>query len=213
MFKAVLFDFDGTLADTLGMYIKAYRRVLTHYGFNFADEEIVSKCFGKKEKDICEAAGIPDQAEEFRKMYYAFKHDLLVENKLFPDTLDVLKHFHRNGVKMGVATFASRWYIDKMVDQLDIRRFFEQILSFDDVKNPKPDPEMVTKLCETLGVRPEDSLVVGDSKGDILMGKAAGAKTALFFPKENELFYQLEELKKTEPDFTISNLKELKDLA
>jgi len=39
--KAILFDFDGTLADTLGMYIKAYRKTLEHYGFKFTDEEIV----------------------------------------------------------------------------------------------------------------------------------------------------------------------------
>ncbi len=100
-----------------------------------------------------------------------------------------------------------------MVDQLRIRQFFEQILSFDDVKKPKPDPEMIIALCKALKVSPKDSLLVGVSKEDILMGKKAGIKTALYTPEENKKFYNFEILvKEADPDVIIKTLAEVKEL-
>ncbi len=212
MITAVLFDFDGTLSNSLGTYIKVYRQTLSAFGFNLSDEEIVKRCFAKKEEEICDFLGISEKTDEFRKLYFESKHELLQENLLFPDALDLLKDLRRTDIKMGIVTFTRRWYIDKMVDQLDIRRFFDSILSFDDVINAKPDPEMVIKSCENLYISPLNTIVVGDSKGDIMMGRAAGVKTALYFPKENQKFYNLDSLKETKPDFIVSSLSELKSI-
>ena len=65
MIKAILFDFDGTLANTLPYYVKAYDQALQKLGFKWDERIIVQNCFGKKELDICKSLGMPEKTEEF----------------------------------------------------------------------------------------------------------------------------------------------------
>ena len=54
MIKSILFDFDGTLVNTLLLYLEAYNKALKKSGINFSDKKIVNNCFGKKEEEICQ---------------------------------------------------------------------------------------------------------------------------------------------------------------
>jgi len=111
-----------------------------------------------------------------------------------------------------VITFAYRWYIDQMMSQYSLQPYVDFVISKDDVVNPKPDPEAILKAVDRLSIAIDESLVVGDSKSDILMGKAAGSKTALFTREEYDMFYSLEELKKTDPDFIVTRLSQIKKI-
>ncbi|MCL4360383.1 HAD family hydrolase [Patescibacteria group bacterium] len=212
MIKAVLFDFDGTLADTLPFYIKAYDVALRSVGFVLDEKEIAQKCFGKSEYVICNSLGIPEKTELFAQAYFSAVKDLFKHAPLFNDTIEVLNFLKDRNTKIIVITFAYRWYIDQMMGQYKLEPYFDFVISTDDVVSPKPHPEAVLKAIEKLKITAKETLVVGDSKSDILMGKAAGSKTVLFTRKEYDLFYSFEELKKTNPDFIVSNLDEVKKL-
>jgi len=212
MIKAVFFDFDGTLADTLPYYIKAYDKALQTIGFKLSEKEIAQNCFGKKENVICKALGVPEKTEEFAQSYFLAVKELFKKAPLFEDTIKTLNFLKDHNIKIIIITFAYRWYIDQMIKQYKLEKYFDFIISTDDVINTKPHPEAVLKAVDKLKIRPEETLVIGDSKNDILMGKAAGSKTVLFTRKEYNLLYSLNELKKTNPTYIIGNLFKLKEM-
>lgn len=212
MIKAVLFDFDGTLADTLPFYIKAYDAALRSVGFVLDEKGIAQKCFSKSEYVICKDLGIPEKTEVFAQTYFSAVKDLFKRAPLFDDTIEVLNFLRDRNIKIIVITFAYRWYIDQMMNQYKLDTYFDFIISTDDVTSPKPHPEAVLKAIDKLSITADETLVVGDSKSDILMGKVAGSKTVLFTRKEYDLFYSFDELKKTNPDFIITNLSQIKKM-
>ena len=209
MIKAVLFDFDGTLANTLPFYVRAYKKALKQIGFELKEEEIVKQCFGKKEDIICAKLGLPEKTAEFAKSYFEGVKTLFKTAELFPDTLKTIEYLRKRNIKIAIITFAYRWYISKMMNQFELSPLIDLIISTDDVKEPKPNPESVFKTAHYFNVQPGETMVVGDSKSDILMAKNAGSKSFLMFPKDYTRFYDFAELQKTNPDFTISSINEL----
>lgn len=212
MVKAVLFDFDGTLADTLPFYIKAYDKALQAIGFQFSNKETVEKCFGKKEKIICDSLGVPDKTEKFTDTYFQAVKELFTQAPLFPETLSTLTLLKDKKIKIIIITFAYRWYISQMLSQYNLEKLVDFTISTDDVINPKPHPEAIFKAAERLMIKPMDTIVVGDSKTDILMGNTAGSTTVLYFRKEYDLYYSVEELKRANPTYIIDNLSKLKNI-
>lgn len=212
MIKAVFFDFDGTLADTLPYYIKAYDKALQTIGFHLNEKEIAKICFGKKENIICDSLGVSGKTKEFSLAHFKAVKNLFKNAPLFEDAVSTLNFLKDHNIKIIIITFAYRWYIDQMIKQYKLEKYFDFIISTDDVINTKPHPEAVLKAVDRLKIKPEETLVIGDSKNDILMGKSAGSKTILFTRKEYNLFYSFNELKKTNPTYIISNLNKLKKL-
>ncbi|OGK10764.1 hypothetical protein A2767_06275 [Candidatus Roizmanbacteria bacterium RIFCSPHIGHO2_01_FULL_35_10] len=99
-----------------------------------------------------------------------------------------------------------------MIKQYNLENYLDLVISADDVVKAKPDPEAVIKAVNKLKIKAEEVLVVGDSKSDILIGNTAGSKTALFFIKEYKLYYNLDEIKKTNPNYIIDRVSELKQI-
>lgn len=212
MIKAIFFDFDGTLVDTLPFCVNAYDQALQRIGFKFDEKKIAQTCFGKKEDFICNSLGVPEKTELFAQTYFNAVKELFKNAPLFDNTMDTLNFIKSKGIKVIIITFAYRWYIDQMLKQYGLENYFDLVISRDDVKNPKPNPEAVLKAAEKLGIKPEDTIVVGDSKNDVLMGKSAGSKTVLFTRKEYDLFYDPEELKQTNPDNIVDEIYKLKEI-
>ncbi|MFH0772737.1 MAG: HAD family hydrolase [bacterium] len=206
MIKAVLFDFDGTLADTLPFYIKAYDVALRACGLSKSDKEIVENCFGKRVEDTCTYLGIAEKTEKFSTAYFDAVKILFKDAKLFGDTIKTLHYLQENNIKLAIITFAYRWYINQMMKQFNLISLVDLIISADEVTKPKPDPEAIYKATTLFKIKPEDTMVVGDSKSDILMAKAAKSKSVLIFPKDYSRYYDFEDLKKTNPDFTVQNV-------
>lgn len=70
MIKALLCDFDGTLANTLPLYVKAYKNTLHVFGFDYSDAWIYKHCFGRTEEAVCNELGIPERVKDFRKSIF-----------------------------------------------------------------------------------------------------------------------------------------------
>lgn len=210
MIKALLFDLDGTLINSLDNYLKAYKEILESYGFSFPDEEVVKRCFGRTEEVITKELGIPEKAEEFRNKYFEYVRNAIPTLQLFPDALSTLENLKNKQIKIGFITFAHSWYMTELSKRFRFPNYAQVLISFNDVQNAKPDPEAVITASKILSIDESETLVVGDSKSDILMGKNAGSKTALYTPEENKKFYNFEELEKTaNPDFVIKHLNEV----
>ncbi len=212
MIKALFFDLDGTLVDTLPLILKSYNSALKKIGFTLSDKDIVKTCFGNTEEVICEGLGVPNKLKEFKETYFENIKKIFNEGKSFPNVADVLDLAKEKEIKLAVISFAYRWYLDKMIGELDLTKYLDLVIGFDDVMKPKPNPEAVITACKQLKVEPKNCVMVGDSKKDIEMGKAAGSQTILFYPENYDLFYNLNELRKSNPDKIISDFSEIKDL-
>jgi HAD superfamily hydrolase (TIGR01549 family) len=213
MIKAICYDLDGTLVDTLPGYLKSYDSVLRKFEIYLPTTEVVKYCFGKTEENICKSLQIENKTEEFRNLYFeAVKKYNVKKNNLFDGVIETLKNNKKNKYHLGLISFAYRWYVDEMVKRLGILKYFDVIIGFDDVKKAKPDSESIFLAGKRLKVSPSEILMIGDSGSDIVMGNGAGSNTVLFNPDSYDVFYNLEMLKNTKPKYIVKNYSELDHL-
>ena len=179
MFKAVLFDWDGTLADTRAVIIKSFREVLTEIRSGVSDE-FVDKRIGIGDRntfrDALKYRGIPyDDAtlDKLVRRKNAIQLTMTDEVTLQPGAVDLLKSL-KGKVKLAVATMSTRNVIDRLLEEKGLRGCFDLGLSADDVQRPKPDPEVFLKCASKLGVQPMECVVVEDSVFGVRAAKDAG---------------------------------------
>ncbi|MFF2479753.1 HAD family hydrolase [Paenibacillus sp. NPDC058071] len=89
--------------------------------------------------------------------------------------VEVLKHLSEKGIRIAVVTADETEDAIKHLEWLGISHYFQTIIGHDQVPNGKPNPDMVFLACERMGLSPSDVAVIGDTEGDMRMGKAAGA--------------------------------------
>jgi phosphoglycolate phosphatase-like HAD superfamily hydrolase len=90
-----------------------------------------------------------------------------------------------------------------------VHHLFDFVICGDEVANYKPHPEPVLRTLSALDCAPHHAIMIGDSTADVLAGKAAGTRTALFMPDDHHRFHDTERLRATEPDFIFDDLSEL----
>jgi len=206
MIKAVHFDLDGTLVNSLPFYVKAYAETYSYFGLNLSKEQVVAN-MPRKTADICKELKLSN--EEFNKVYMKNIYRLFVDVKPFTDIVDFMTQLRAKVKSISIVSFAYREYVTWTLNRHGIGSLFDYVVTFEDVKEPKPAPEAVLKACACFKVRPEETLIVGDTKSDMLMGKAASAKTCLFVPQDNVEIYGKKYYESIEADYRITNLNEL----
>jgi pyrophosphatase PpaX len=173
----ILFDLDGTLIDTNDLIIKSFLHTLEQYYPGQYKREDVLPFMGPTLFDTFSKMN-PEKVEEMSNVYRTFnkeKHDELV--KEFPGVWDTVKTLKESGFKLAIVTAKMSDVAMMGMKLTKIAPFFDVIVANDHVEKPKPDPESLYKALEALGSRPEEAIMVGDNKHDILAGKNAGMKT------------------------------------
>jgi len=123
---------------------------------------------------------------------------------LFPSTEKVLAKLSRRGLKLAAITTRSLRTSVRSLEMTGIAKYFDIIISAEDVSFHKPHPEPLLKALDVLGAKPEEAIMVGDTRADIMAGKNAGTKTvaALYG-------FGGERLRELGPDYSINELSEL----
>lgn len=177
-FKGLLFDFDGTLLDTNELIIQTFLHVLEpEFPGKFTKDDMIP-FIGPS---LMESFSTIDasKAEEWVQQYRVWNiehHDELArEFKGVKSTLQALKG---KGIRLAIVSTKRYESLMKGIRLLDIENLIEVIISMDDVKNVKPDPEPILLALKKMHLRKEDVIMIGDNSHDILGGKNAGVKTA-----------------------------------
>lgn len=176
--RAVIFDMDGTLADTFPLVVAAWNAALSgHAGRAFAAEEVIAR-FGIPDpamirRELPEHLG--DAAVEAYHLHYERQHGLLA--RVFDGVTEMLAAIRRRGLPSGVMTGKGRRSADITLAALGWEQSFDAVVTGEDVERQKPDPEGLLLVCRRLGVVPRDCVFVGDSPADIGAGKNAGIRT------------------------------------
>ena len=180
--KLFIFDLDGTLADTLPGIAAALRHVMgklecEKLGLDMPTDDFVRRNIGGGAKNLMqnalgkEADGLLSTALPLFSDYYA--ENATVGVSLYPgvpETLDRLAEGHR----MAVVTAKARAATLSVLEYLGISKYFDVVITANDVRKPKPDPEGVGKILEELRERPQCSMLIGDTQTDVATAKNAG---------------------------------------
>lgn len=208
MIKALIYDFDGTLADTFSLHLKAYGFALSKFNINATRYEIINGCFNTLDKEAAKNFGI-NNAALFSKYYREGLFLAIKTIGLYPQVISTLVKLKKNGLLLGMATSRDRREIKKALSILKIEAYFNIIVTHDEVKKKKPHPEIFLTVCKRLGVKPGEVVIVGDSETDLIAANAMEAKSVLFYPKKHEQFYKLSDLKKLKPYRIIKSNSEI----
>lgn len=174
--KAVLFDLDGTLIDTIPLISWTFERVFEDFGLSWANGEVMHTV-GLPLREIA-ARYVPDRVDEFMEKYAAVQRTRFIElTKAYPGAVEALEIIKSAGCRTGVVTSKRRGPALAGLALTRIDRYIEVVVTADDVTKSKPDPEPVLKALGLLDTRPEHAVYIGDSWYDILAGKGAGVTT------------------------------------
>ena len=179
--ELVVWDFDGTLADTRSAIIDAATHALTTAGHPAPRPEQVTALVGLPIAELYRSlAGDPGD-ETIAWLVGAHRSHFLANaaalTTLFPGVSDLLGDVAAGGARNAVATSRTRRTLLPLMDHLGITGHFAALRTDDTVSNPKPAPDMVVELCAELGVPTNRTTVVGDTAFDVGMGNRAGSTT------------------------------------
>lgn len=182
MFRNVILDFDGTIADTQTLIVKTLQDTMSLHELPVLPSDECSKTIGLR-LDESFATLFPHLTSDEAKRCAASYRVIFEENKKtirvqpFPNVIPTILQLHDLGHTVAIASSRGRDSLLAYVEQFKIQHAISAIVSADDVKRVKPDPEMALKALALIGGQPQESIVVGDMIYDIQMGQAAHMKT------------------------------------
>jgi phosphoglycolate phosphatase len=180
--QIVVFDLDGTLADTQDSILACARAVYAEHGLRVPRSDRLTQAIGISLPNLlargCTTPLSPHLLDSltarYRELYpAAFKRHA----RLFPGAAELIASLNRFGVRLAVATSKSRVGATALLLRYWPHRTFQCVVTDDDVAAKKPAPDMVELVLERLGGTAENTLMVGDTGFDMEMGRAAGVQT------------------------------------
>jgi len=185
--RTVLFDLDGTLADTAPDMAAALNRLRAEQGLGALPYDSIRPVVSHGAKALVELGfGIDARDQRFevlRKRFLEIYADNLCEGtQLFPGMSDLLDQLAARGLNWGVVTNKPAFLTEPLIARLGLRERSACVVSGDSTQNRKPHPEPMLHGCALAGSRPDQCLYVGDAERDIAAGREAGMTTlvALF---------------------------------
>jgi len=175
--KTLIFDFDGTIADTKESIIRTIQATLLRLDYPEADESAIKNYIGLPIKDtFVKVAHLPENLlEEAIGIYRTLYNEIsLATVTLFPGVKSTLKILDSRGLIITVASSKGKKALESLLHRLEISQYISLILGEEDVINKKPAPDMALLIMEKTNSYPHETMMIGDTVFDIAMGKSAG---------------------------------------
>lgn len=172
----VIFDLDGTLADTLPATYRCFAEaVAPALGRRPTDEEIRARMGGADQEIIARWAGPEHAADAVARLYACYERELTVVRPI-EGIPELLRDLAAGGRRVALFTGRGRPSTDRLLASLGLDGLFPVTLTGEEAGRPKPAPDGILAVAATCGTAPADAVYVGDSPLDIASARAAGAQ-------------------------------------
>ena len=183
--KAVLFDMDGLMVDTESLATEAFIHSAKKQGYDMTKEETLL-VLGFTTKSIYEFWENYFKNSDVSGKQLVDDHYKYIENILFttgpskmPYIEELLKYLKESNYKVAVASSSNMDHIINNMEKTGLKKYIDEFASGAEVENGKPAPDVFLLAAERLGVKPEECLVLEDSKAGVIAGSSAGAKVIM----------------------------------
>ncbi|REE24734.1 phosphoglycolate phosphatase [Winogradskyella pacifica] len=179
----IIFDFDGTLINSIPDLTLAVNKMLKHYSLHPLTIDRVTPYIGNGAKPLVRRAleyrmqdkALPETLlkEAFDIYLAAYKEAICIDTFVYPGVLETLKSLDKKGYKMAICTNKPFGFIEPILDTLEITTYFKCWVGEDSLAEKKPSAAPLLHLAKELNTTIEKSIMVGDSKNDILAAQNA----------------------------------------
>lgn len=210
-FDLVIFDFDGVLIDSAQDLAAAARHSLLQLGSGVPSYPFIRSCIGGGARNLllrCLDEDKKQRVDEALSVFRSYYEQHCADRtSLYPGVREVLEFYSRRK-RLALATYKIRTATHKILAALDIDRYFDVVVTADDVQRPKPDPECINCVLQTLHCSPDEAILVGDTPTDVRTAKNASISSCA-------VLYGIgtrHDLDACTPDFIVDNILELKNI-
>ncbi|MAG91211.1 hypothetical protein CMO83_03940 [Candidatus Woesearchaeota archaeon] len=209
MIKAVIFDWDGTLADTRQAIVQASKKALSSVGCNVEDNFIASRIgTGTRTilKDALDSENINYDDKLFDKLSNQ-KDEIQSKSfeiiRIFDGSVELLEELNGK-IAVAVSSMSVRKVVDSLFNHFNLNHYFSVTVAANEVSKPKPNPDVFLATAKKLGINPNNCVVVEDSTYGVESAQRAGMKV-IAVPSGTST---KEELLAKKPDLFVESLKE-----
>jgi HAD superfamily hydrolase (TIGR01509 family) len=214
MFGTVIFDWDGTLADTRQVIDISFQRALAEINCQVTNEYIERRIgIGAADtfRDVLRSAKVDFDEKLIRNLVERksqIEIELAGQVKLFSGAKELLETLHGK-VKMGLASMNNRSVIIHMLKANDLEKYFNAVLTAESISHSKPNPEIFLKCAAELKSKPQECVVLEDSLFGVKAAKSANMGCVAVLTG----VYSRQELTEQKPDLIVQTLKDNRILA
>ena len=180
MARAILWDMDGVLVNSMEFHYQAYREVLAEFGRDLPREEYLTSLIGLRNYIILRRLLGDLPQEEIERLMSAkeeaFRRRVRGNVKPLPGAAELVQRAHEAELKQAIVSSTPCENIELVVDSLGLRLMFHTLVGEEDAQHGKPDPEGFLVAGEGLSVSPRECVVLEDAPEGIAGGKAAGMR-------------------------------------
>ena len=182
MKPAVLFDLDGTLADTIPVIAHHVAETITSFGIFVRPEDVIPYIGLPLEVALAGLTELPEDAPRIGEIVHAYRLrwrtavDEHGETLLLPGAHALLRRLREAGITVGIVTAKTHAIADHLLVSMGIRDLIDVLVGTDEVPHGKPAPDSALLALRQLGVPAEGTWYVGDAISDVAMALAAGMR-------------------------------------